>query len=97
MDETGIDRDTMARLARSLSFIKSPDDPVVTALKQAAESGTERDIKRKSAGQHAASGSLLRGLAVCFPGPGKELVKAPWVIGADTAEDVGEVRFGIEA
>ena len=46
MDETGIDRDTTARLARSLSFIKSPDDPVVTALKQAAESGTERDIKR---------------------------------------------------
>jgi hypothetical protein len=37
MDETGIDRDTMARLARSLSFIKSPDDPVVTALKQAAD------------------------------------------------------------
>ncbi len=46
MDETGIDRDTMARLARSLSFIKSPDDPVVSALKQAAESGTEPDIKR---------------------------------------------------
>ncbi len=36
----------LARLARSLSFIKSPDEPVVTALKQAAESGTERDIKR---------------------------------------------------
>jgi hypothetical protein len=49
MDETGIDRDTMARLARSLSFIKNPDDPVVTALKQAAESGTERDIKRARA------------------------------------------------
>ena len=46
MDETGIDRDTMARLARALSFIKSPDDPVVAALRQAAESGAERDIKR---------------------------------------------------
>ena len=46
MDETGIDRRTMARLARSLSFIKSPDDPVVAALQRAAESGTERDIKR---------------------------------------------------
>lgn len=49
MDDTGIDRDIMARLARSLSFIKSPDDPVVIALKQAAESGTERDIKRARA------------------------------------------------
>ena len=46
MDETGIERDTMASLAHSLSFIKNPDDPVVIALKQAAESGTERDIKR---------------------------------------------------
>lgn len=46
MDETGIDRDTMARLARALGFIKSPDDPVVAALRQAAESGSERDVKR---------------------------------------------------
>ncbi len=46
MDETGIDRDTMARLARALGFIRSPDDPVVTALRQAAESGVERDVKR---------------------------------------------------
>ena len=49
MEEIGIDRDTMARLARSLSFIKNPDDPVVTAMKQAAESGTKRDIKRARA------------------------------------------------
>lgn len=46
MDEMGIDRDTMARLARALSFIKSPDDPAVTALAQAAESGAERDVRR---------------------------------------------------
>ena len=46
MDETGIDRETMARLARALSFIKSPDEPVVASLRQAAESGAERDIKR---------------------------------------------------
>ncbi len=46
MDETGIDRETMGRLARALSFIMSPDEPVVTALRQAAESGAERDTKR---------------------------------------------------
>lgn len=46
MDETGIDRDTMGRLARALSFIRSPDDPVVAALRQAADSGSERDVKR---------------------------------------------------
>ena len=46
MDEAGIDRDTMARLARALTFIRSPDDPVVGALRQAADSGAQRDIKR---------------------------------------------------
>ena len=46
MDESGIDRDSLARLARALSFIRSADEPVVTALKQAAESGAERDLKR---------------------------------------------------
>ena len=46
MDETGIDRGTMARLASALSFIKSPDDPAVVALRQAAESGADRDVKR---------------------------------------------------
>lgn len=46
MADTGIDRDTMGRLAGALSFIKSPEDPVVIALRQAAQSGDERDIKR---------------------------------------------------
>ena len=46
MDETKIDRETMAKLAKALAFIKSPDDPAVAALKAAAESGTDRDIKQ---------------------------------------------------
>jgi hypothetical protein len=29
-----------------LAFIGSPDDPVVVALRQAAETGTDRDIKQ---------------------------------------------------
>ena len=37
MDETKIDRETMVRLAKALAFIGSPDDPVVVALRQAAE------------------------------------------------------------
>jgi hypothetical protein len=45
MDDTKIDRETMGKLARALSFLLKPDDPVVTALKLAAESGTEKDIK----------------------------------------------------
>jgi hypothetical protein len=45
MDETKIDRETMGRLARALAFIGSPGDPVVVALKQAADTGAERDIK----------------------------------------------------
>jgi hypothetical protein len=49
MEETKIDRETMGRLARALAFIGSPDDPVVVALKQAAETGTDRDIKQARA------------------------------------------------
>ena len=49
MDETRIDRESMGRLARALSFIRSADDPVVIALGQAAESGTERDAKQARA------------------------------------------------
>ena len=46
MDETKIDRETMAKLAKALAFIKAPDDPAVIALKTAAESGTDKDIKQ---------------------------------------------------
>ena len=43
MEETKIDRETMGRLAKALAFIGSPDDPVVIALRLAAETGTDRD------------------------------------------------------
>ncbi|MFO7854460.1 MAG: hypothetical protein R6V44_04435 [Paracoccaceae bacterium] len=46
MDGTSIDRETMGRLGRVLGFIRTAEDPVTVALRQAAESGAERDIKR---------------------------------------------------
>ncbi len=45
MDETAIDRDAMGRLAGALSFICGADHPTTVALKAAAASGTEKDIK----------------------------------------------------
>lgn len=67
MDETGIDRATMGRLAKALAFIGSPDDPVVVALRQASETGTDRDVKQaralflklKPADRRAALASLI--------------------------------------
>lgn len=46
MDETKIDLATMARLAKALAFICGPDHPTTLALKKAAESGTDRDVKQ---------------------------------------------------
>ena len=45
MDETTIDRDAMGRLAKALTFICGADHPTTVALKTAAESGSDRDIK----------------------------------------------------
>jgi hypothetical protein len=45
MAETPIDRTAMGRLAKALVFICGADHPVTVALKQAFDSGTERDIK----------------------------------------------------
>jgi hypothetical protein len=45
MDEATIDREAMGRLAKALAFICGSDHPTTVALKTAAESGTERDIK----------------------------------------------------
>ena len=45
MDETTIDREAMGRLAKALAFICGGDHPTTVALKAAAETGTERDIK----------------------------------------------------
>jgi len=49
MEETKIDRDSMGRLAKALAFICKPDDPAVLALKLAAESGAEKDIRQARA------------------------------------------------
>jgi hypothetical protein len=45
MDETSIDRDAMGKLAQALSFICGADHPTTVALRTAAETGLERDIK----------------------------------------------------
>lgn len=45
MEETKINRDSMSRLAKALAFICKPDDPAVAALKLAAETGLDKDIK----------------------------------------------------
>jgi hypothetical protein len=49
MDEKAIDRAAMGRLAKALVFICGPDHPTTVALKAAAESGSERDIKNARA------------------------------------------------
>jgi len=45
MDEKTIDRAAMGKLAKALAFICSPDHPTTVALKAAADSGSEKDIK----------------------------------------------------
>ena len=49
MEEKAIDHATMGRLAKALVFICGPDHPTTVALKAAAESGSERDIKNARA------------------------------------------------
>ncbi len=49
MDETSIDRAAMERLAKALGFIRGQNDLTTVALKAAAESGSERDIKKARA------------------------------------------------
>jgi hypothetical protein len=45
MEETTLDRAAMRRLAKALVFICGQDHPTTVALRAAAESGSERDIK----------------------------------------------------
>jgi hypothetical protein len=45
MDEATIDHDAIGRLAKALAFICGADHPTTVALKTAADSGAERDIK----------------------------------------------------
>ena len=49
MDETTIDRAAMGRLAKAVAFICGPEHATTVALKAAADSGTERDIKKARA------------------------------------------------
>jgi hypothetical protein len=49
MDETAIDRAAMGRLAKALAFICGANHSTTVALKAAAESGSERDIKKARA------------------------------------------------
>lgn len=46
MEDVKFDRDAIGRLAKALAFICGPDHSTTLALKVAAESGTERDIKK---------------------------------------------------
>jgi hypothetical protein len=46
VEETTIDRAAMGRLAKALAFICGADHATTIALKVAAESGSERDIKK---------------------------------------------------
>lgn len=46
MDDMKIDREAMGKLAKALAFIKGPEDATTAALAAAAESGTEKDIKK---------------------------------------------------
>jgi hypothetical protein len=49
MSEISIDREAMGRLAKALAFICGADHPTTVALKAAADSGSERDIKNARA------------------------------------------------
>ncbi len=46
MEEAKIDRAAMGRLAKALVFVCGPDHTTTVALKAAAESGSEQDIKK---------------------------------------------------
>ncbi len=45
MDETKIDRAALGRLSKALAFICGADHSTTVALREAAENGSERDIK----------------------------------------------------
>lgn len=46
MDETKIDPAAMGRLAKAMAFICGPDHATTRALRAAAESGSDQDIKK---------------------------------------------------
>ena len=66
MNETAIDRATMGRLAKALVFVCGAEHPATKAMKKAAESGLERDIKaarsafvKLKSGERSAAFSML--------------------------------------
>ena len=68
IDDTRIDLESMGRLAKALAFIRRPDDPVVLALKAAADSGMEKDASHARAlflklkpGDRRAALTMLKG------------------------------------
>jgi hypothetical protein len=46
MEEAKIDRAAMGRLAKALVFVCGADHPTTVALRAAAESGSEQEIKK---------------------------------------------------
>ena len=46
MEEAKIDRAAMGRLAKALVFVCGADHPTTVALRTAAESGSEQEIKK---------------------------------------------------
>ncbi len=46
MEEAKIDRAAMGRLAKALVFVCGADHPTTVALRAAAESGSEKEIKK---------------------------------------------------
>ncbi len=46
MEEAKIDRAAMGRLAKALVFVCGADHPTTVALRVAAESGSEQEIKK---------------------------------------------------
>ena len=49
MEEVPFDRAAMERLAKALAFICGADHPTTAAMKAAAASGSERDVKNARA------------------------------------------------
>lgn len=49
MPDLKIDLETMGRLAGALSFIASPNDPAVLAMRAAVASGSDKDVKNARA------------------------------------------------
>ena len=59
MDEIKFDSAIMGRLANAMAFICGADHPTTVAIKAAAESGSERDIKKARNDLAAWAGALI--------------------------------------